>query len=484
MVRMNPGGSRIVLPAMRRAPTVLALLAAAAPAFAQAPAGPPEWPGVSFFAAHREAFLARMDRGVAIFPAQPEIARNDDAGYPYRQDSDFWYLTGFEEPGAVAVLRPGAPEGERFALFVQPKNPDEEVWTGHRAGVEGARQRYGADLAWVVDSLDAVLARWLEGERVVWLDESKDHPWAQADLRARLEAWVEAGEGRRLRATSEILDELRLVKSDAEIAELQRAIDLTDAAQRAAMAAIRPGMHEYEVEALIAFVYRSHGSQRVGFNSIVGSGPNATTLHYEENQRRMEGDDLVVMDIGAEWNHYTADVTRTVPVDGEFGTEERTIYQIVLGAQKAAIAIVRPGVELLDVHRKAVEVVTGGLIEAGLLSGSVAANVESGAYDAFFMHGTSHWLGLDVHDAGAYSEPGRQGVSRILRPGMVLTVEPGIYIREGAAGVDPRWWNIGVRIEDDVLVTGDGHRVMSTSPKEIEEIEAIMSGAGLPRVGE
>jgi Xaa-Pro aminopeptidase len=469
---------------MPRAPIVLALLAAAAPAFAQAPAGPPKWPGEAFFAAHREAFMAKMDGGVAIFPAQPEIPRNDDAGYPYRQDSDFWYLTGFEEPGAVAVLKPGAPEGERFALFVRPRNPDEEVWTGYRAGVEGARERYGADVAWVVDSLDAVLARWLEGERVVWLDESKDHPWAQADLRARLEAWVEAEAGgtRRLRATSEVLDELRLVKSDAEIAELQRAIDLTDAAHRAAMAAIRPGMHEYEVEALIEFVYRAHGSQRVGFNSIVGSGPNATTLHYEENQRRMGGDDLVVMDIGAEWNYYTADVTRTVPVDGEFGPEERVIYQIVLDAQNAAIALIRPGIEVRGVHRKAVEVVTAGLIDAGLLSGSVAANVESGAYRAFFMHGTSHWLGLDVHDVGAYSEPGRQGVSRILRPGMVLTVEPGIYVREGAEGVDPRWWNIGVRIEDDVLVTVDGHRLMSTSPREIAEIESIMSGAGLPEI--
>ena len=461
--------------------TLTLVVAAAAPALAQAPVASPQWPGAAFFAAHREAFLAKMDGGLAIFPAQPEIPRNDDAGYPYRQDSDFWYLTGFEEPEAVAVLRPGAPEGERFALFVRPRLPDEEIWTGDRAGVDGARQRYGADQAWVVDSLDAVLARWLERERVVWLDASQDHPWAQAELRARLEEWVGAGPGgaRRLRETRELLDELRLVKSEPEIAELERAIGLTDAAQRAAMAAIRPGMHEYEVEALIEFVFRSHGSARVGFNSIVGSGPNATTLHYEENQRRMEADDLVVMDIGAEWNHYSADVTRTVPVDGAFDAEERAIYQIVLDAQDAAIALVRPGVGIRDVHRRAVEVVTEGLIDAGLLSGTVAANVESGAYRAFFMHGTTHWLGLDVHDAGAYSEPGRQGVSRILRPGMVLTVEPGIYVREGA-DVDPRWWNIGVRIEDDVLVTEDGHRVLSTSPREIAEIESIMAGRGLP----
>jgi Xaa-Pro aminopeptidase len=233
-------------------------------------------------------------------------------------------------------------------------------------------------------------------------------------------------------------------------------------------------MYEYEVEALIEYVFRSRGSQRVGFNSIVGSGPNATTLHYEANERRMEADDLVVMDIGAEWNYYTADITRTVPVDGEFDPEERAIYQIVLDAQRAAIDRIRPGATVGAVHARAAEAITEGLVRVGLLRGTVAENLEAGEHRRFFMHGTSHWLGLDVHDVGSYAEP--------LRPGMVLTVEPGIYIRDGADGVDPKWWNIGVRIEDDVLVTDDGHRVLSTSPREIDEIEAIMVGAGPPDV--
>ncbi|HYO46988.1 MAG TPA: aminopeptidase P N-terminal domain-containing protein [Gemmatimonadota bacterium] len=462
----------------------LVLLAGAAPALAQAPAGPPEWPGAGFFAAHRQAFMERMEGGIAIFAAQPEIPRNDDAGYPYRQDSDFWYLTGFEEPESVAILRPEAPEGQRFALFVRARDLAEETWTGYRAGVEGAREIYGADVAYVIDSLDQILPRLLEGESTVYWDSSNDHPWAQEGRRRELEQWVEAdpSAARRLLGTDAILDELRLIKSEEEVGYLQQAIDLTAAAHRAAMAAIRPGMHEYEVEALIEYVFRAHGSQRVGFQSIVGSGPNATTLHYEENQRRMDGSDMVVMDIGAEWNYYTADVTRTVPVDGEFSAEERAIYQIVLDAQQAGIDLVGPGVGIREVHAKALEVVTEGLIQVGLLSGTVEENLASGAYRKFFMHGTSHWLGLDVHDVGSYAQPGVQGTSRVLRPGMVLTVEPGVYIRDGAEGVDPKWWNIGIRIEDDVLVTEDGYRIMSTSPRTIEEIEEIMVERGLPDV--
>ena len=470
---------------MIRALVALALVSGAAPVRAQAPAGPPEWPGVAFFEAHRQAFMDRMEGGIAIFAAQPEIPRNDDASYPYRQDSDFWYLTGLEEPESVAVLRPGAPPGQWFVLFVRPRDLAREIWTGHRAGVEGARETYGADIAYVIDSLDVVLPRYLAGAAVVYWDYSKDHSWAQETRRRQLQEWVEADStaARRLLDAGDILNELRMIKSEREIEYLQRAIDITGAAQRAAMAAIRPGMHEFEVEALIEFVFRAHGSPRVGFNSIVGSGPNSTTLHYEENQRRMEGGDMVVMDIGAEWNYYTADLTRTVPVDGSFSPEERTIYQIVLDAQKAAIEIVRPGVGLRDVHARAARLVTEGLIGAGILSGTVEENLGSGAYREFFMHGTSHWLGLDVHDVGSYAEPERKDVSRVLRPGMVLTVEPGIYVRAGTEGVDPRWWNIGVRIEDDVLVTADGHRVLSTaSPREIPEIEAIMAGRGLPSV--
>lgn len=435
----------------------------------------PDPPPPEFFAEHRAAFLERMGSGMAIFQAPPVIPRNDDAEFPYRTDSDFWYLTGFTEPGAVAVLRPGAPEDARFALFVPPKDPGAEIWTGRRTGVEGARERYRADRAWPVDSLVPVLSRWLEGtERVVW-DDSEDHPWAHAAIDSLLAGWTAGGEGREIADADPITSEMRLVKSDRELEYLQRAIDLTADAHRAAMAAIRPGMNEREVQALIEYVFRAGGSPRVGFGSIVGSGPNSTILHYVENDRTMEAGDVVVMDIGAEWNHYTADVTRTVPVSGTFSPEQRAIYGIVLDAQAEAIEAVRPGSNVGQVNLAAARAVTEGLIEIGLLEGTVEENLRSQGFRRFFMHGTSHWLGLDVHDVGSYQTS--------FEPGMVLTVEPGVYVAEGSEGVDPRWWNIGVRIEDDVLVTEDGRRVLSdAAPREIHAIEALMTGRGLPEV--
>ncbi|MFN2383175.1 MAG: aminopeptidase P N-terminal domain-containing protein [Gemmatimonadota bacterium] len=454
-------------------------LGATAPLAAQTEPSP-----ASFFAAHRAAFMERMAGGMALLMAQPEIARNDDAGYFFRQDSDFYYLTGFTEPETVAVLHPSAPEGEQYLLFVRPRDPAQEIWTGHRAGLEGARRDYGADQAFVIDSLDVVLERLLARADRVYFDASTDHPWAQEAMRQKLEPWKAADPARELLEASAILHEMRLIKSPAEVELLQRAIDLTTDAHRAAMAAIQPGMCECEVAALIEYVYRKAGSPRVGFNSIVGSGPNSTTLHYEANQRTMDGDDMLVMDIGAEWGYYTADVTRTVPVDGDFSPEQAAIYQIVLDAQQAGIDMTAPGVRMRDIHRRAVEIVTEGLIRVGLLEGTVAANIESTAYRRFFMHGTSHWLGLDVHDVGSYTEPGSEpAASRILQPGMVFTIEPGIYIAEGSPGVDRKWWNIGVRIEDDVLVTGEGHRLMSNgAPRTIAAIEAMMVGRGVPEV--
>jgi len=443
-------------------------VALAAGAVRAEPDPPPE-----FFARHRAAFMERMEGGIAIFPAPPVIPRNDDAEFPYRTDSDLWYLTGFTEPGAVAVLRPEASEGERFALFVPPRDPAAETWTGRRAGVEGARERHGADLAWPVDSLGAVLARWLEETDVAYYDASEDHPWAHAELDSTLGAWKASREGRRVEDADAISNRLRSVKSDPEIESIERAVDLTVDAHRAAMAAIRPGMSERQVQALIEFVFRAGGSPRVGFGSIVGSGPNATILHYVENDRTMEAGDLVVIDIGAEWNHYTADVTRTVPVSGRFGPEQREVYEIVLAAQAAAIEEIRPGATVADVHAAAAGVVAEGLVRIGLLEGTPGENLASGAVRRFFMHGTSHWLGLDVHDVGSYE--------RAFVPGMVLTAEPGVYIPAGSDGVDPRWWNIGVRIEDDVVVTEDGHRVLSgDAPRTAAAIEALMVGRGMP----
>jgi Xaa-Pro aminopeptidase len=479
------GEEPFMIGAKARCSTILALVFALASPLAAQDRPAPLPPSPELFARHRQGLMERMEGGIAIFLAQPEVPRNDDAGYPYRQDSDFYYLTGFTEPEAVAVLRPEAPEGERFLLFVRPRDPSQEVWTGHRAGPEGARQIYNADIAYVVDSLATVMPRYLGSVNRVYFDFSKDHPWAQEEPLAGLRAWADTTPGADLLGTDAILDEMRLVKGPEEIALLQKAIDITADAHRAAMAAIMPGMFEYEVQALIEYVFRVQGSPRLGFNSIIGSGPNSTTLHYEENSRRMEADDMVVMDIGAEWGYYAADVTRTVPVDGEFSPEEEAIYQIVLDAQSEAMEVVRPGATIRDVQARAVEVVTEGLVREGLLEGTVEENIESGTYRKFFMHGTSHWVGLDVHDVGAYLEPPGTDSSqpRVLVPGMVFSVEPGIYIAEGTEGVDPKWWEIGVRIEDDVLVTEDGYRNLSAgAPREIAAIEALMVGQGVPEV--
>jgi Xaa-Pro aminopeptidase len=436
------------------------------------------------FAGHRQAFMDQMDGGMALFTGQPQIPRNDDADYPYRQDSDFYYLTGFEEPGAAAILVPEATDGARFVLFVRPRDPLRETWDGYRAGVAGARERYGADKAYPIDSLPVVLWRYLSDATRVFFDSSNDHPWAQTEAVATLQSWADANSAEIL-PTAPILDEMRVIKSPAEVELLERAIDITTDAHRAAMAAIQPGMYEYEVKALIEYVFKVSGSPRLGFGSIVGAGPNSTILHYEGGDRKLEADDMMVIDIGAEWRYYTADVTRTVPVDGRFDPEEATIYEIVLDAQNAAIEVIRPGTSVLEINRLAVKVVTEGLVDAGLLQGTVEENIESRAYRRFFMHGSRHWLGLDVHDVGAYmvSTEADSAQPRTLEAGMVLTIEPGVYIAEGSEGVDPKWWNIGVRIEDDVVVTETGYEILSAgAPREIADIEALMTGRGIPRV--
>jgi Xaa-Pro aminopeptidase len=448
------------------------------------PAQEVELVSTDMFAEHRAEFMKKMEGGIAIFTGQPEIPRNDDAGYPYRQDSDFYYLTGFEEPGSAAILAPNATDGVQFILFVRPRDPLRETWDGHRAGVVGAVEQYGADVAYPIDSLPAVLSRYLSDATRVFFDFSNDHPWAQTTTAATLHEWALTN-STEIMPTAGILDEMRLIKSPAEVALLERAIGITADAHRAAMAAIRPGMYEYEVKALIEYVFKVSGSPRLGFGSIVGAGPNSTILHYVGGDRKLEADDMVVIDIGAEWRYYTADVTRTVPVDGHFDVEQATIYQIVLDAQTAAMSVIRPGTSVAEIDRRAVEVVTAGLVDAGLLEGTVEENIESKAYRRFFMHGPGHWLGLDVHDVGAYivSTESDSVQPRTFEPGMVLTIEPGVYIAEGSEGVDPKWWNIGVRIEDDVVVTEDGYEILSAgAPREIADIEALMSGRGIPSV--
>ncbi|HEY7530920.1 MAG TPA: aminopeptidase P N-terminal domain-containing protein [Gemmatimonadota bacterium] len=456
------------------------LLLIGVPAAAQVPQDGVEQPAM--FAERRAEFLRRLDSGVAVFHARPVLNRNDDVDYPYRQDSDFYYLTGFEEPEAVAVL--SADEGKPgYTLFVRPRNPDEEVWTGFRWGPERAKEVFRADQAFVLDSLPAVMPRLLRGASRVLYSSAGD-----LDFGPRLREWTgpAAAEGGGVQPDAEtpgqagfpsplpIVHEMRLIKSPEEVARIQRAIDVTEQAHRASMRAATPGLHEYDLEALQYYLYRTLGARRFGFPSIVGSGPNSTTLHYEENSRVMREGEVMVIDIGAEYAMYSADVTRTIPVSGRFTPEQREIYQIIVDAQDAAFRLMRPGHTMGEASLAAARVVTEGLVRLGILKGSVEENLQSGAFQDFYMHGLSHWLGLDVHDAGSYTEP--DGSPRAFRPGMVLSNEPGIYIRDGWPGVDPKWYDIGVRIENDVLVTeGDPVDMTARIPRSIADVEAEMA---------
>ncbi|MBA3556712.1 MAG: aminopeptidase P N-terminal domain-containing protein [Gemmatimonadales bacterium] len=471
---------------------LLALAAAVPPASAQVPREGVEHP--EMFAERRAEFVRRLESGVAVFHAKPVMNRNDDVDYPYRQDSDFYYLTGFEEPEAVAVLKAGG-DGPSYTLFVRPRNADPfdsegEIWAGHRYGSEGARDVFKPGAAYVLDSLPAVMPRLLEGAPRVLYSSGGDlafghrlrgwarsagvavpepAPRAEGDLVPDLAEAAEAFE-----SALPVLHEMRLIKTAEEIERIQRAVDITGEAHRASMRASTPGLYEYDLEALQYYVYRTLGSERWGFPSINGSGPNSVTLHYVENDRRIEDGDVIVMDIGAEYAMYTADVTRTIPANGRFTPEQRAVYQIIVDAQDAAMELMRPGHTLGESTARAAQVVTEGLVELGLLKGTVEENLSSGAYRRFYMHGLSHWIGLDVHDVGSYTEP--DGSAREFQPGMVLSNEPGIYIREGTEGVEPRWWNIGVRLENDVLVTdGDPVDLTANIPRRVEDVEAEMA---------
>ena len=403
--------------------------------------------------------------------------RNGDVEHPFRQPSTFHYLTGFEEPDAVAVLRPG--HDEPFTLFVRPHDPAMAIWVGPRLGVEGAVEQLGADAAHPIEELERELPQLLAEAGTVYFslggDERVERLLSRlvAQRRAASQAGVPPIEA--IIDPAPLVDAQRLIKSREEIAALQRAIDITGSGLEAAMRATRPGMHEYEVQAILESEYRRLGSPRDGFPSIVAAGRNACTLHYTANRAEMARGDLLLVDTGAEVDFYGADVTRTYPVDGRFRAAARDVYELVLEAQAQAIAVVEPGARFHDVHDTAARVLTEGLVDLGVLDGDVDKLIEEREFGPFFMHGTSHWLGMDVHDVGRYRE-GEESVE--LRPGMVLTVEPGLYFAPGTRGVPRRLRGIGVRIEDDVLVTRDGSRVLSGDiPKQPDDLEALV-GSG------
>jgi len=415
--------------------------------------------------------------GIAILPSAPTRTRNRDVEHAYRQDSDFHYLTGFPEPEAVAVLVPGRPHGE-FVMFCRDRDPERETWDGRRAGPEGAVRDFGADDAFPISDIDDILPGLLEHcERVYYamgFNAEFDQQllgWIN-QLRAAAKTGVTAPT--EFVALDHLLHDMRLFKSRSEIATMRKAAKIAAAAHVRAMRHCRPGMTEYEIEAEFLHEFRRHDAT-VSYQPIVGGGENACILHYVENRDRLNAGDLLLIDAGCELECYASDITRTFPVSGRFTDEQRALYEVVLEAQLAAIDKVRPGNHWNEPHEAAVRVLTRGLVKLGLLKGRVPTLVKNGDYRRFYMHRTGHWLGLDVHDVGDY-KVGEEW--RILEPGMVLTVEPGLYIAPGTRGVAKKWWGMGIRIEDDVLVTRDAPDVLSDeAPKDPGEIERLMNAA-------
>lgn len=430
--------------------------------------------GAEEYAARRARLLEAMGPGsIALIAAAPERPRNHDVVYPYRQDSDFRYLTGFPEPEAVAVLLPGAEKP--YTLFCRARDPLMETWHGRRAGPAGACERYGADQAFTLDEIDQRLPDLLAHcERVFFrfgCDAAFDQRvtgWVNA-LRARLRSGVHVP--REFVNLDTLLHEQRRVKSAAELAVMAEAGRISAAAHCRAMRVCRPGMYEYELEAEILHEFGRHGAGW-SYPSIVGGGDNACILHYTENDAVLRDGDLVLIDAGCELDHYAGDITRTFPVNGRFSGPQRDLYELVLAAQQAAFAEIRPGQAWPAYHDAAVRTLTAGLIDLGLLAGSVDERLADESYRRFYMHRTGHWLGMDVHDPSEY----RSGEDWCrLAPGMVLTVEPGLYVAPDDSSVDERFRGIGIRIEDDVVVTATGFDVLTGDvPKAVDDVEALM----------
>ncbi len=431
--------------------------------------------GFAIHASRRARLAGMLGNAVAIVPTAPERIRNRDAHYPYRYDSYFYYLTGFREPEAVLVLAGG--DRPQSILFCREKNAEREIWDGFRFGPEAAREAFGFAAAYCIDELDARLPDLLADRPAVQVHLGTDAAWD-----GRVLGWINAVRSRtrsgvtapnELHDVHALLDEMRLIKDDQEQALMRRAGAISGAAHRLAMQATRPGIAEYAIEAVLQHEFRCQGAQAPAYTPIVAGGANACVLHYVENSGTLAAGDLLLIDAGCELDGYASDITRSFPVGGRFSGPQRDVYDLVLAAQAAAIAQVKPDNRWEDPHDAAVKVLVQGLIDLGLCKGTVDSVIESGDYRRFYMHRTGHWLGMDVHDAGDYK---RNGEWLKLQPGMVLTVEPGCYVRPGE-GVPEKFWNIGVRIEDDALVTPTGCEIITAAaPKKIGDIEALMKG--------
>ncbi len=425
-----------------------------------------------------EAVATRGEDAVCVFPAAPVFTRNNDVDHEYRQDSDLFYLSGFAEPGTVLVMElkvhgeDGKPE-IKTTMFVRPRDPDREIWDGPRFGVDGAKEHFGADEAFVIDKLGEELPKLFQNKKRLYYRLGANRPMddkvleavdkTRAPAKPRIPWPVDNVH------PGTIIHEMRLFKSKEDLDAMRTAADITAQAHLRAMAETKAGMKEFQIEALLLETFRAHGSERPAYGSIVGSGANATILHYRQNNKTMEKGELLLIDAGCEYDYYAADVTRTFPVGAGFSKEQQAIYELVLDAQEAGIAKTVKGSSLEQIHATCVDVITRGLVKLGLLQGEVEQLVKDEAYKPFFMHKTSHWLGMDVHDVGNYYVGGK---ARALEPGMVLTVEPGIYIGKDYDKVPPEWRGIGVRIEDDILVTdGAPDNLTKAIPKKVEELQ-------------
>ncbi|MHC9084805.1 aminopeptidase P N-terminal domain-containing protein [Luteimonas sp. RIT-PG2_3] len=427
--------------------------------------------------ARRRQQLMRMagEDAIVVVPSAPERIRSHDTHYPYRQDSDLWYLSGFLEPDAVLVLVPGRKHGEAL-LFCRERDPEREAWDGPRTGPEGAVDDYGMDDAYPIDDLDEILPGLLEGRSRVYYHFGRD-----TDFDLKLIGWLNrvrsqvrmgAQPPHEFLELGHLLDEMRLFKSRDELKLMQRAADISVLAHEAAMRAARPGIHEYQLQAELEYVFRRHDAVPA-YESIVGAGANACVLHYRANAATARDGDLVLIDAGAEHRGYASDITRTFPANGRFTPAQRALYDLVGAAHAAALALARPGIAYEAGHHVAVETLTDGLLSLGLLKGKLRKNIDDGSYKRFYRHKTGHWLGLDVHDVGDYRIDGE---SRLLEPGMVFTIEPGLYVSPDDTSVDAKWRGIGIRTEDDVAITRDGHHVLTGKlARSADEIEALMA---------
>ncbi len=424
----------------------------------------------------RNAFMEKIAGGVAIFPSALQAMRTHSTEYRYRQDANFYYLTGFEEPEAVCVIAPDHPE-HQYILFVRPRVPEQEVWTGKRAGVDGAKERFGADEAYPIEEFDEKIAQYIGTSERVYYGFGADEAFNQKIielLKGYRRHRMREGTGlTTLIDPTEILGEMRLVKDEAELGRIRKAVDISVEAHIAAMGAVRPGMYEYEMESLIDSIYRKNGGTGPAFLTIVAKGANATTLHYTTNDCQIEDGDLVLIDAGCEYQYYCGDITRTFPANGKFTEAQRAIYQAVLDVQCEIIESIRPGVSIGNPVQKAVEMLTEAILGLGLLVGEKEKIIEEQEYRKFYMHSVGHMLGVEVHDVTKTREGEEY---KTFQPGMVMTVEPGLYIDPDSEDVPPEYLGIGVRIEDNILVTESGCEVLTAAvPKTIDDIETLMA---------